>query len=283
MKWIKKFEELSPELIRRAGKGLIEKGHKQKGLRIFDKSYSDKFSLWAFKHDSSLGWESVLTGDKKKNVDKPLDFFYKKSELSFYPIYSEYEYNQKRLNGREMNADNLINDWLDNKCSLSFNIDFCFTPTKEALESSEYLEVDQDLYFFSLNFEIHDKIILLDEKKRNKLNNESTYLQEYFNKYKKEPVITIYTPRNNIYYGIFSNRREAVRFRNTILPKVIEEHSGEIMDLISILNLKSDIAESLLEFYKKVSVNFLYRSEFSGGIADAKDIYKRNKDKDIRS
>lgn len=279
MKWIKKFEELSPELIRRAGKGLIEKGHEQKGLSIFDKSYSDKFSLWAFKHDDSLGWEEVFIGDKKKSVPKPLDFFYKKSELSFYPIYSDYEYKSK-----EMNVDNLIDDWLDNECSLSFNIDFCFTPTKEALEScGEYLEVDQDLYFFSLNFEIHDKIISLDEKKRNKLNNESTYLQEYFNNYKKEPVITIYTPRNSFYYGIFSNRRDAVRFKNTILPKVIEEHSGEIMDLISILNLKSDIAESLLEFYKKVSVNFLYRSEFSGGTSSARNIYRINKGKDIRS
>lgn len=288
MKWLKKFEELSPELIRRTGIKLIDKGHERKGLHIFDKSYGDKFSLWAFKRNDCMAWKSIWNedGDKKKSIPMPLTFFYKKSNLNFFPVNLSYEYRYKNTN-----PDTLISDWIDGKCDLSFNIDFCFTPTKESIEYKSnngvlYLKPDEDLYFFSINFKIHGTLTSFYSQLKERLNNDSTYLQEYFSNYNKEPIITIYFPTTKMNggpdwnFGIFSDRRDAVKFKTNVLPKAIEEHSDEIIELFSILNLKSEIAEDVLNFYKKVSVNFLFRTEFPRIV---EDIYDINKDKDIRS
>ena len=80
MKWIKKFEELSPSIYRNAGKKLIYIGHSERGFGMIDHSYK-------IEHGVSNMWycnqgEGVInaTGDK---VFEPFPFSFEKSVLTY--------------------------------------------------------------------------------------------------------------------------------------------------------------------------------------------------------
>jgi hypothetical protein len=65
----------------------------------------------------------------------------------------------------------------------------------------------------------------------------------------------------------------------------MDQHTDKIMDILSILNMKSDKVEEILNFYKKVSLNYLYRSEIPHYVNSAADTEKYffGYENDIRS
>ena len=296
MKWLKKFEELSPELIRRAGNKLISKGHSERGLDLLDKSYSggEPFNLWITDNGS---WFKRLP--KKEDNDRsepvPLSYNFSSSKFYFYPRNSTYE-----LGGKEMNAEKLIQFWEQGECGLGFSIDFYFKPTKETIKyvkiSKEYF--DQEVPLFNINFLIHRKINDRDNHLLiRKLSKDSVYMQKYFSEiYKEETKITLYYPNSKNLpsktyggdneYGLFSDRKSALNFKNNILPKEMDQHADKIMDIVSILNMKSDKVDEMLNFYKRVTLNYLYRSEIPHYVNSAAEVEKyffENYEKDIRS
>ena len=292
MKWLKKFEELSPELIRRAGNQLISKGHSERGLDLLDKSYSgsEPFNVWIT--DNGSWMKRLPKEDKDRSEPIPLSYNFSSSKFYFYPRNSTYE-----LGGKEMDAEKLIQFWEQGQCDLGFNIDFYFKPTKETIKSvkfdKEYFDIEVPL--FNINFLIHRKI-KNSGSLRGKLSDDSVYMQKYFSEiYKEEPKITLSYPNaknlpsktygGNNEYGLFSDRKSALNFKNNILPKEIDEHTDKIMDIVSILNMKGDKVDDILNFYKKVSLNYLYRSEIPHYVNSAADVEKYffGYENDIRS
>jgi len=296
MKYLKKFEELSPELIRRAGNQLISKGHSERGLDLLDKSYSggDPFNVWITDNGS---WLKRLP--KKEDDDRsepiPLSYNFSSSKFYFYPRNSTYE-----LGGQEMDAEGLVDFWEHRKCDLGFNIDFYFKPTKETIKSVKFDKeyFDREVPLFNINFLIHRRINgtaydLLVKR----LSEDSVYMQKYFSEiYKEEPKITLSYPNaknlpsktygDNNEYGLFSDRKSALNFKNNILPKEMDEHADKIMDILSILNMKADKVDEILNFYKKVSLNYLYRSEiphYVNSAADTEKYFFGGYENDIRS
>jgi hypothetical protein len=197
MKWLKKFEELSPELIRIAGNQLIAKGHSERGLDLLDKSYSgnEPLNVWITDNGS---WFKRLP--KKEDNDRsepvPLSYNFSSSKFYFYPRNSTYE-----LGGERMDAEKLIQFWEQGKCDLGFSIDFYFKPTKETIKSVKFSKehFDREVPLFNINFLIHRKIslngpLVTDRVARN-LSKDSVYMQKYFSEiYKEEPKITLYYP-----------------------------------------------------------------------------------------
>lgn len=292
MKWLKKFEELSPELIRRAGNQLIYKGHSERGLDLLDKSYSgsEPFNVWIT--DNGSWMKRLPKEDKDRSEPIPLSYNFSSSKFYFYPRNSTYE-----LGGKEMDAEKLIQFWEQGQCDLGFSIDFYFKPTKETIKSvkfdKEYFDIEVPL--FNINFLIHRKI-KNSGSLRGKLSDDSVYMQKYFSEiYKEEPKITLSYPNaknlpsktygGNNEYGLFSDRKSALNFKNNILPKEIDEHTDKIMDIVSILNMKGDKVDDILNFYKKVSLNYLYRSEIPHYVNSAADVEKYffGYENDIRS
>ena len=305
MKYLKKFEELSPELIRKAGNQLISKGHIERGLDLLDKSYSgnEPLNVWITDNGSFL---KRLPKVEERSEAVPLSYYFSSSKFYFYPRNNTYE-----LSKENMDAEKLIQYWEEGKCDLAFNIDFYFKPTKETIKSVKFSyekDFDKQVALFNLNFLIHKKIsgnenvgaesYIKNHLLKRKLSKDNTYMQEYFNKVNKEDVIiTLNLPcikdlptkeygRDNE-FGLFSDRKSALKFKNIILPKVIDEQGDKIMDILSILNMNGDKADGILNFYKKVTVNYLYRSEIPHTVSISSDVeyyfFDRNKGKDIRS
>ena len=295
MKWLKKFEELSPELIRRAGNQLISKGHSERGLDLLDKSYSggEPFNVWITDNGS---WLERLPKKEDDYRSEPvsLSYNFSSSKFYFYPRNSTYE-----LGGERMNAEKLIQFWEQGKCDLGFSIDFYFKPTKETIKRVKFSKehFDREVPLFNINFLIHRKINDRDNLLARNLSKDSVYMQKYFSEiYKEEPKITLYYPnaknlQSKAYggdneYGLFSDRKSALNFRNNILSKEMDEHADKIMDIVSILNMKADEVDKMLNFYKKVSLNYLYRSEIPHYVNSAVEVEKyffENYEKDIRS
>ena len=66
----------------------------------------------------------------------------------------------------------------------------------------------------------------------------------------------------------------------------MDGHTDKIMDILSILNMKGDKVDDILNFYKKVSLNYLYRSEIPHYVNSAADVEKYffgGSENDIRS
>jgi hypothetical protein len=296
MKWLKKFEELSPELIRRAGNKLISKGHSERGLDLLDKSYSgsEPFNVWITDNGNWL--KKLPKDDKDRSEPLPLSYNFSSSKFYFFPKNSTYE-----LKDENMNAEKLIQFWEQGKCDLGFNIDFHFKPTKETIKSVKFEKghFDREVPLFNINFLIHRKINDRDNSVLvTKLSKDSVYMQKYFSEIcRVEPKITLNVPcakdlpaqtyNGNNEYGLFSDRKSALNFKNNILPKVMDEQADKIMDILSILNMKSDKVEGILNFYKRVTLNYLYRSEIPHYVYSAADtknyFFDENYEKDIRS
>ena len=294
MKWLKKFEELSPELIRRAGNQLIAKGHSERGLDLLDRSYSGNapFNVWITDNGSWL--KRLPKEDKERSEPIPLSYNFSSSKFYFYPRNSTYE-----LGGQEMDAEGLVDFWEQGKCDLGFNIDFHFKPTKETIKSVKFEKghFDREVPLFNINFLIHRKINDRDNSVLvTKLSKDSVYMQKYFSEiYKEEPKITLSYPNaknlpSKTYggdneYGLFSDRKSALNFKNNILTKEMDQHTDKIMDILSILNMKSDKVEEILNFYKRVTLNYLYRSEIPHYVNSAADTEKYffGYENDIRS
>lgn len=292
MKWLKKFEELSPELIRRAGNQLISKGHSERGLDLLDKSYSgsEPFNVWITDNGSWI--KRLPKEDKDRSEPIPLSYNFSSSKFYFYPRNSTYE-----LGGKEMDAEKLIQFWEQGLCDLGFNIDFYFKPTKETIKSVKFDKeyFDSEVPLFNINFLIHRKI-KNSVSLKSKLSEDSVYMQKYFSEiYKEDTKITLSYPNaknlpsktygGNNEYGLFSDRKSALNFKNNILPKEMDEHTDKIMDILSILNMKSDKVEEILNFYKRVTLNYLYRSEIPHYVNSAADTEKYffGYENDIRS
>jgi DNA-directed RNA polymerase subunit F len=294
MKWLKKFEELSPELIRRAGNKLISKGHSERGLDLLDKSYlgNTPFNVWITDNGNWL--KRLPKEDKDRSEPLPLSYNFSSSKFYFYPRNSTYE-----LGGQEMDAEGLVDFWEQGKCDLGFNIDFHFKPTKETIKSVKFEKghFDREVPLFNINFLIHRKINDRDNSVLvTKLSKDSVYMQKYFSEiYKEEPKITLSYPNaknlpSKTYggdneYGLFSDRKSALNFKNNILTKEMDQHTDKIMDILSILNMKSDKVEEILNFYKRVTLNYLYRSEIPHYVNSAADTEKYffGYENDIRS
>ena len=282
MKYLKKFEELSPEIYRRVGVELIKKGHTERGLDVLDKSYGDSFNVWIAKGDK------FLTKDWINNTDKePVSTTYNfvKSEFNFFPRNMAWEFKDT-----EMDAEKLVEFWKEGKCDLGFNIDFYFVPTKETTKRLKLVidDINKPVALFSINFTI--------EKRTKDLN---VNIQDYF--YNKENNLKINLRRCSVYdmnngtnkqdyFGLFSDRKSVIKFIKNIMPKVMDENSDNIIDIYSILGEKSSIVEEeVLDAYKKFKVNYFYRSEIPHYVGD--DISRNNieyfffdinKEKDIR-
>jgi hypothetical protein len=293
MKWLKKFEELSPELIRRAGNQLISKGHSERGLDLLDKSYSGNESLNVWITDNGSWLKRLPKGDSDRSEPAPLSYNFSSSKFYFFPKNSTYE-----LKDENMDAEKLIQYWEEGRCDLGFNIDFYFKPTKETIKSVKFDKVhfDREVPLFNINFLIHRKIKNSGSLK-GKLSDDSVYMQKYFNEiYNTETKITLNVPcakdlpaqtyNGNNEYGLFSDRKSALNFKNNILPKVMDEQADKIMDILSILNMKADKVDEMLNFYKRVTLNYLYRSEIPHYVNSAADIknyfFDENYEKDIR-
>ena len=295
MKWLKKFEELSPELIRRAGNQLISKGHSERGLDLLDKSYSGNtpFNVWITDNGSWI--KRLPKEDKDRSEAIPLSYNFSSSKFYFYPRNSTYE-----LGGQEMDAEGLVDFWEHGKCDLGFSIDFYFKPTKETIKSVKFDKeyFDKEVPLFNINFLIHRRINgRAYDMLVKRLSEDSVYMQKYFSEiYKEEPKITLSYPNaknlpsktygGNNEYGLFSDRKSALNFKNNILPKEMDGHTDKIMDILSILNMKSDKVEKILNFYKKVSLNYLYRSEiphYVNSAADTEKYFFGGYENDIRS
>jgi len=290
MKWLKKFEELSPELIRRAGNQLIAKGHSERGLDLLDRSYlgNTPFNVWTTDNGSWLKRQPKEDKDRSEPVS--LSYNFSSSKFYFYPRNSTYE-----LKGENVDAEKIIQYWEEGKCDLGFNIDFYFKPTKETIKSVRFDKqyFDKEVPLFNINFLIHRKLVSSDNILKSKLSNDSVYMQKYFGEvYQSVPKITLYYPNvknlgSNNEYGLFSDRKSALNFRNNILPKVMDEQADKIMDILSIINMKANKSDDVLNFYKNVKLNYLYRSEIPHYVNSAVDVEKyffgENYEKDIRS
>lgn len=227
MKWIKKFEELSPETYRNVGKQLIQKGHSTRGFNMIDHSIKIGYgivNMW-FADDNGL----IKRGDKDDESSKraasyiPRTFSFIKSEITF---------NEACL------KDIDVDDFADSECH-SINIEFYFSPTAETFRDMKIESLDE-VKLFTITFTLIDPTGDIADRK----------IQAHINNIKSS------------YYGIFSDRKSAIYFKKNILSKEIEKYEDKILDLLTLTEIPTtEIVEKIIDLDKNIKINNLFRSE----------------------
>jgi hypothetical protein len=242
MKWIKKFEELSPSVYRTAGRELINKGHSERGYNLIDHSFNKEHgvtNIWFA--DQSVGIRTA----KNDNQCKPRTFSFIKSELT-YGISNAYS---ESIISYHIEVEKYMDSY-DKYGELGFNLCFYFSPTSETTKELK-LNLDSDeLLIFMISFHIRDNEII-------PILNCDYYSTESY---------------GSRLYGLFSDRKSATNFIKNILPKEIDIHSDEIMDLLTLADISSETTNNkVVELPKKIKVNNLFRTEIPFNISPNED------------
>ena len=234
MKWIKKFEELSPNIYRTAGKQLIQKGHSSRGFNMLDHSLKANHGIGNMWFASEAHGILIKKDDNSDDRYSPKTFSFIESKLTF---------GEDRLSDMNPETFSDYENFPDHK--QSFNIEFYFSPTSNTFRDLNISSLDE-VRLFTITFSIdEDKISAIINNIRDSQDS-LTYC----------------------YYGIFSDRKSATHFTRNILKNEIEKHEDKILDILSLTEIPTEeVIKNVIDLNKSIKVNNLYRSEIPYNIS----------------
>jgi hypothetical protein len=236
MKWIKKFEELSPEAYRTAGKQLIQKGHSTRGFKMIDHSIkigSGIVNMW-------FANESVGLITKKEKADDESS----KRAASYIP--RTFSFIKSKITFSEACLEDIDEEYFLKSEHPSLNIEFYFSPTAETFKDMK-MELLDEVKLFTITFTlINTTGDIADSEIHAHINNINDRKSSY----------------SYSYYGIFSDRKSAIYFKKNILSKEIEKYEEKILDLFALTEIPTiEIVKKIIDLDKNIKINNLFRSE----------------------
>ena len=256
MKWIKRYEKLDTDTYKSAGKKLKHIGKYERGQKLID--HADKkthgvFNFWVvFRADLGSSYSSFVYNSDDKMSKSAQE---KIQELEFSNPSCKLE-----LYGDNKTVESLIQSWSEGKCELGFNLQFSFSPmlsAQNAHSSTKYHGLnksDKRVNLFEIAFTIAAPVSQQEED------------LTVFDKYERNSwnTINLVPPSfsSNHFYGIFSDRKSAFKFKNGFYKKLMEEkYYDQIYDIFSALGADVKDFERFIYGAKNLRTNFLYDDE----------------------
>lgn len=254
MKWMKKYEELDTKVYRRAGHNLKYINKSSRGQKLID--YAD---------EKDYGFYNVWWGNSNTLINK------NKEPIVFTDPKWDFLYHNFRIDARntDENARNLlkgwgpeelVQNWYKGESSLSFTINFYFRAAGQSIALHDKFKYDK-IPLFSINFQISEWIDM-DDFEGSDIKN-ALDLYQHMNGY-DSPQISIQRPLDKYYFGIFSDRKSANKFKRDCLVPAIEEYHDKIFEIFSIIGAPASDYENAIKSFKNVRTNYLY-DEYGGG------------------
>jgi hypothetical protein len=270
MKHLKHFnEELDPQTYISAGRSLKNYGKNTKGNKLVDYGYEKSHGFYNT-HIQWAGQNPVYTG----KITNPT--------CNFYYGLPKWNGPQSNVNSQLVNAnlteDELVRDWKYGLSTLSFTLEFRFTPSEElkslipANDSSlQALKGTIDHWRGFHLFTMYVKLSYwedglsgynYDEDEEVEIKPGDPAYCDSTDLYQHTKCLDISLNRlmdKNI-YGIFADRQSALKFKRN-LPSLVNPHKEKIMDLLSIIGGGAEEVEEIFESFNKIRINALYQDE----------------------
>ena len=268
MKWIKTYEELTPKIYRDAGQRFMYMPHKvDKGKKLKDYGSEKEWGVYNIelvKSYSDLTHEVKFTNPKAKfilNAKTP-------GSNVVSDINTRYE---------DISEEEMLDLWSDAQRELYFTIQFYFDPLEETKTriGSTLPSWDLPLFSFKVNLSNWDDGLESwnspddwDEEEPPK----QYTLQELYDDCSELNISLalpqanpkqVYMPagqgyRDVYYYGIFSDRNSAFKFKK-LLPSLIDDQiEGEIWKVFSLLGDSRNFQKCIHALKYGIKVNQLY-------------------------
>lgn len=254
MKWIKTFEELRPDTYRRAGNKLISIGHSYRGGSLVDYSHEKESGLY----NMLIGNDRSLYGQK----DQTYSYSFSRYKV-IYGSFHHRSHDGTVLTDKEASAGLELEESLENwknGDALDIEIMFYFKPTsvtRKSLDIINYKKMD-DYPLFSIKY-----TLALPNEEVEDPDDISTLYEE------NEWLSLITSPTNSAtVYGIFSDKKSAILFMRSVLPRAIDSAKEKLADLYSAIAVPTEYYEKCIDGFKKITNNHLYRQSLKDNLGN---------------
>ena len=274
MKYIKKFnEELKPDTYRKAGNRLNYYNKTKRATALLDYADEQEFGIY----DIFMANSSVLVGTHGGNT------FTKPTLIAIYAgkLSSERDLiNFRNRDKRDQILTSLVQDWKNGDQALSLTFEFGFKPTMETITktglshfknpqrpAAETVRYIGCVPVFSIELEFSEWYEGIEE-----WDAESKWEMEHrgeeftpsdiyqFFEGTRSFELTLKKPHSD-YFGIFSNRRSAHKFKSWLLSILDNEIKDNILDLMSIVSGQGEDINLIMNKFKNISIHGLYDEE----------------------
>ena len=276
MKHLKRFdEELDPQKYIRVGNKLKNLGKTSRGSKLVDYGFEKAFGFYNVHlgHISNDNW-SLYTA---KLTNPECKFYYG----------TPYWHGHQNMAGSELikthDEEDLLKNWTDGRENLSFTLEFTMQLSEESrMDLIAKSKINKDWHstnrmpLFALNVVLSHWTDGLSEY--NYLEDDygkGRYLEPGHEDYhdvsmmyknNSEISLTLMPLFTKNYFGIFSDRRSGVKFKRE-LPRLVERHKSQIMDILSLVNGSADDLEEILSRIYNMSVNHLYQDDIPKNVS----------------
>lgn len=265
MKYLKSFnEELHPTTYRSAAQKLNYYNKTTRSSRLFDYADEKEYGFYNMTFGNN---EPSLVANQKFTSPTLTKISYGKSDVNLlgYKIDGENE------------AESLVSRWTEGDSPLSIKFEFSFKPTREAFSKSKYgIRGDYPTVVTAFTIQLYmsewyEGIEEWDAEARWQAETEGHEFKpsdisffyehtKYFSLYLVSPLTS---PSNYQYYGIFSDKKSAVKFKNWLLEKLNNDDvmKDSIMNVLRTVNANSGDLEEIEKLFKDIRIVGLYDNE----------------------
>jgi hypothetical protein len=286
MKYIKKFNEELDSRTYRSAAGKLDYYNKSKSAaKLFDFADEKEFGFYnmTFANNSP----SFIAKDSSFTQAKLTGIYYASTP-------TKYKDEFKGFNGMsygrdpEMLAEDLVERWKLGQDGLNISFEFSFKATRETVEKSGRSTnfcwnannpTAKEVKAFNLQIDLSDWYNGLDDwdadarweaENAGEANWEftPTTLIEFY-MWTASYNVMIKNP-NDSQYGIFSDRKSAIKFKNWLLTNHLDDIKDAIMNVLRVVGGTSENIEKAVDAFTKIKIQGLYDDDLPtrGGSGD---------------
>jgi len=271
MKYIKKFnEELDPKTYRSAASKLDYYNKSKSAEKLHDFADEKEFGFYnmTFANNSPV----FIVKDSSFTQAKLTGIYYASTPTKYK---DEFKGFNGMLYGRdpEMLAEDLVERWKLGQDGLNISFEFSFKATRETIEKSgrntnfcwnANNPTAKEVKAFNLQIDLSDWYNGLDDwdaDARWEAENAGeeftpTTLIEFYN-WSACYHVMIKNP-NDSQYGIFSDRKSAIKFKKWLITNHLDDIKDAIMNVLRVVGGKSENIEKAVDVFTKIKIQGLY-------------------------
>jgi len=283
MKYIKKFnEELYPKTYRSAGSKLDYYNKSKNAAKLFDFADEKEFGFY------NMNWAnnnpSITIKDSSFTEPRLTGIYYASTP-------TKYKDEFKGFNGMsygkdaETLAEDLVERWKLGQDGLNISFEFSFKATRETVEKSGRSTnfcwnannpTAKEVKAFNLQIDLSEWYNGLDDwdadarwdAEYDGVEFTPTTLIEFYN-WSACYNVMIKNP-NDSQYGIFSDRKSAIKFKNWLLTNHLDDIKDAIMNVLRVVGGTSENIEKAVDAFTKMKIQGLYDDDLPtrGGSGD---------------
>jgi hypothetical protein len=271
MKYIKKFnEDLDPKTYRSAGSKLDYYNKSKSAAKLHDFADEKEFGFYNMTFANSN--QAVITKDSSFTQPKLTGIYYASTPTKYKDEFVEFNA-MKSKRDPEMFAEDLVERWKLGQDGLNISFEFSFKATRETIEKSnrstnfcfgENNPSAKLVKVFNLEIELsdwYDGLESWDYEAKYEAENDGVeftpstlsdfyMFSQYYNLMIKNP--------NDSKYGIFSDRKSAIKFKNWLITNHLDDIKDAIMNVLRIVGGNSENIEKAVDAFTKMKIQGLY-------------------------